>query len=106
MVFADPPLRALVFADCPGYRPEFVNKLVVPSLASVAINDRNATEFAQASHRALLIRAGALDPACEVCYCEPLPRSRTFYGVMIDDMLALSVVDLALRFRGSGSRDA
>ena len=60
------PLRASLFADFACYRPEFAGRMVVPALASLAMGDRNACDYAQASHRELLIRAGALDPSCEV----------------------------------------
>ena len=60
------PLRASLFADFACYRPEFAGRMVVPALASLAMEDRNACDYAQASHRELLIRAGALDPSCEV----------------------------------------
>ena len=71
------PMRASLFADCACYRPELGDRMVVPALASLAMGDRNACDYAQASHRELLIRAGALDTSCEVHYGSPLPRSRT-----------------------------
>ena len=76
------------------------------ALASVAMGDCNACEFAQASHRELLIRAGALDPACEICYGEPLPRSRIFHGVIIDDRLGLSIVGSGIEGTDTVSRAA
>ena len=64
---------------------------MVPALASLAMGDRNAVDFMQAGHCELLKRAGALDAACEVHYGEPLPRSKTLLGVMIDDRLSLTI---------------
>jgi len=87
------PLPAGKFAACSCYAPAVLgNRLVVPALATLAMGDRNAVDFAQRSHRELLLRAGALDPRCEVRYGAPLPRSKTLHGIMIDDRVALSVV--------------
>ena len=86
------PLPASKFAMCACYNPALGNRLVVPALATLAMGDRNAVDFAQRGHRELLLRAGALDPGCEVHYGAPLPRSKTLHGVMIDDRVALSLV--------------
>ena len=86
------PLRASTFAGFACYDPALGDRLVVPALATLAMGDRNAVDFGQRAHRELLLRAGALDPGCEVHYGAPLPRSRTLHGVMIDDRLALSIV--------------
>jgi len=86
------PLRASTFLGYSCYDAALGDCLVVPALATLAMGDRNACDFAQAGHRELLLRAGALDPACEVHYGSPLPRSRTLHGVMIDDRLSLSIV--------------
>ena len=94
------PLRASLFADFACYRPELAGRMVVPALASLAMGDRNACDYAQASNRELLIRAGALDPTCEVHCCRPIPRSRTLHGVLIDDRLSLSLLQVVLRARG------
>ena len=85
-------LRASLLAECDCYREELGDRLVVPALASLAMGDRNACDYAQASHRELLIKAGALDPSCEVRYGSPLPRSPTLHGVLIDDRLSLSII--------------
>ena len=86
------PLPASAFADCSCYDPALLGRRVVPALATLAMGDRNACDFAQAGHREVLLRAGALDPDCEVHYGAPLPRSRTLHGVMIDDRLSVSIV--------------
>ena len=86
------PLPASLFAECACYDPALAGTLVVPALATLAMGDRSACDFGQAAHREVLLRAGALDPACEVRYGAPLPRSRTLHGVMIDDRLSVSVV--------------
>ena len=66
--------------------------MVVPALASLAMGNRNACDYAQASHRELQIRAGALDPSSEVHYGSPLPRSRYFPAVLIDDRLSILII--------------
>jgi len=86
------PLRASLFAGCACDVPVSSDGLVVPALATLAMGDRNACDFAQAAHRELLLRAAALDLDCEVHYGAPLPRSQTLHGVMIDDRLSLSIV--------------
>ena len=86
------PLPASLFRDFACYDPALGDGRLVPALATLAMGDRNACDFGQAAHRELLIRAGALDPGCEVHYGAPLPRSRTLHGVMIDDRLSLSIV--------------
>ena len=86
------PLPASAFEGCSCYRPGLAGGMVVPALATLAMGDRNACDFGQAGHREVLLRAGALDPACEVRYGAPLPRSRTLHGVMIDDRLSVSIV--------------
>ena len=86
------PLRASSFAGFACFDPAFGDQLVVPALATLAMGDRNAVDFAQRAHRELLRRAGALDPGCEVRYGAPLPRSRTLHGLMIDDRLSVSIV--------------
>ena len=85
------PLPASLFADFACFDPALRGK-VVPALATLAMGDRNACDFAQAGHREVLLRSGALDPACEVRYGALLPRSRVLHGVMIDDRLSLSIV--------------
>ena len=86
------PLPASLFRDFACYDSALGDGRLVPALATLAMGDRNACDFGQAAHRELLIRAGALDPGCEVHYGAPLPRSRTLHGVMIDDRLSLSIV--------------
>ena len=86
------PLPASKFAGFACWDPALGGQLVVPALATLAMGDRNAVDFAQSAHCELLRRAGALDPACAVRYGTPLPRSRTLHGVMIDDRLTLSIV--------------
>ena len=86
------PLRASMLAECSCCDPALGDRLVVPALATLAMGDRNACDFAQAAHREVLLRAGALDPASEVHYGAPLPRSRVLHGVMIDDRLSLAIV--------------
>ena len=56
------------------------------------MGNRNACDYAQASHRELQIRAGALDPSSEVHYGSPLPRSRYFPAVLIDDRLSILII--------------
>ena len=97
-------LRASLFADFACYRPELAGRMVVPALASLAMGDRNACDYAQASHRELLIRAGALDPTCEVHYGRPIPRSRTLHGVLIDDRLSLSIIAGGAEGQGTAAR--
>ena len=80
------------FAALKCYDSALGGRMVVPALATLAMGDRNAVDFAQRGHRELLLRTGALDPRCEVRYGAPLPRSRTLHGVMIDDRVALSIV--------------
>jgi len=98
------PLRASLFADFACYRPELAGRMVVPALASLAMGDRNACDYAQASNRELLIRAGALDPTCEVHYGRPIPRSRTLHGVLIDDRLSLSIIAGGAEGQGTAAR--
>ena len=98
------PLRASLFVDCACYRSELGDRIVVPALASLAMVDRNACDYAQASHRELLIRAGALDPSCEVHYGQPPPRSRTLHGVLIDDRLAMSIISDGLDGQHTAAR--
>ena len=87
------PLPASKFAACACYdRTVLGDRPVVPALATLAMGDRNAVDFAQRAHREVLLRAGALDPRCEVHYGAPLPRSKTLHGIMIDDRVALSIV--------------
>ena len=100
------PVRASRFAGCSCYDPALGDSLVVPALATLAMGDRNACDFAQAGHRELLRRAGALDPACEVHYGAPLPRSRVLQGVMIDDRLSVTIVSQDAEGREAVARAA
>ena len=100
------PLRASVLAECSCYDPALGDRLVVPALATLAMGDRNACDFAQAAHREVLLRAGALDPASEVHYGAPLPRSRVLHGVMIDDRLSLAIVAPGTEGKAAVARSA
>ena len=53
--------------------------------STLPMGDVNATDFGQAAHANVLAAGGALDNAELVAYRQPVPRTKLWHMLMIDD---------------------
>lgn len=61
-------------------------------LATLAMGDQNACEFAQRSHLAMMLRAGVLEEAEMISLQGDVPRGLLSVGVIIDDLVLLEKI--------------
>ena len=67
--------------------------MVFGSLRSLAMGDSWAVELAQTAHLSLALNSGLVGPGELVSMHHPLPRSKTFSGLIIDDFISFSIQD-------------
>lgn len=67
--------------------------LVHGALRSLAMGDTWAVELAQTAHLSIALNSGVLRPESLLSMHQPVPRSRNFAGLVIDDFISLSIVD-------------
>ena len=69
----------------------------------LGMGDINGCDIAQAVHEAVLRRFGVLDPSCTLVFGEPVPRSPSWQGVYIDDLLICQRCSLSVPVPLDGS---
>ena len=67
-------------------------KTVKVALSTMAMGDLCACEFAQAAHLGLCVQAGITTEDNLIAFRNPLPRSPTMVGIIIDDLVVLEQV--------------
>ena len=75
-------------------KPEHVEKgYVYGSLSTLAMGDCQAVELAQSCHLGLALQSGVAHTQNLTTFYKPWPRLQTAVGLVIDDFVALSVVE-------------
>lgn len=69
------------------------NKKYLPAFRVVCMGDTNGVDIAQATHEAVLEKAGCLRPENKLVYGKVFPASNTLEGLYIDDHLVFQVVE-------------
>ena len=67
-------------------------KFVYPCLATLAMGDASACEFAQTSHLSMGLHCGAFDPENLITIHGRVPRTPFMAGIIIDDLIFLEKV--------------
>ena len=70
---------------------DFSDGMVYGSLRSLAMGDCWAVELAQTAHLSLALNSGLVSPEGLVSMHQPLPRTRTFSGLVIDDFISFCI---------------
>ena len=69
------------------------NETYMATFRVLCMGDQNGVCIAQATHEAVLRKAGCLKPSNTLVYGKPFPPHRTLEGLYIDDHLVFQVVN-------------
>lgn len=83
------PIKGSVLKDL-GLNP---NETYMATFRVLCMGDQNGVCIAQATHEAVLRKAGCLNPKNTLVYGKPFPPHRTLEGLYIDDHLVFQVVN-------------
>jgi hypothetical protein len=73
-------------------RPDLVGKPVLACLQSLVMGDKNAVDWAEDSHIAVLESAGSYPASVRVRNNHPFPRGQHFETVVVDDHIGVGIV--------------
>ena len=79
---------------------QFRGGVVHGALRSLAMGDTWAVELAQTAHLSIALNAGVVKPESLLSMHQPVPRSKDFAGLVIDDFISISIQPSAETERG------
>ena len=77
------------------YKPELADSAVCPCLSTLAMGDKRAVAYGQASRLSVALRGRAFDLSEFIALKTGVPRSGDFCGLMIDDFIHCAQVPLS-----------